>query len=506
MPSQKESPKILIADDAEILNNMLKDVFEEYGFEVIQAFDAAECKSAFLQYHPDLAFIDVQMPKSGGMDALNFIKQRSARTIVVMMTGVGNEKIAVQAMKLGASDYITKPFGTHDVVKLAQKLLDNRKAGEETSRLINKVRSSEKYLAHLTTIINEALITTDSHGRIQFVNRAALNMWGYSHDELHNEDIHLLISGEAGGGLQRDLVKDTINIGKIEGEFFFRRKDKTTFPGYLSTSVISDGSRVSGIVFLIADMTQSYEIERRLKQSEKLASLGQVVEGIAHEVRNSLTSLGGFTMRLRKATAEDPVCSQYTRIMLEDVARLEKMVRDIEEYVNFAKFHRFKFTRVNVLVLIEKARDRVKSEISSDKKQNIRFIIKNEPNIPTITADEKAIEEVFYQLTRNAFESIVEAGKVTLTVRHSGPSVSISFADTGLGFAMEVTDELFDPFCTTKTTGAGMGLSKVYLLVEEHGGLVNIHSEQGKGTTCEVLLPVERLGARAGGAKGFRYK
>ena len=83
----------------------------------------------------------------------------------------------------------------------------------------------------------------------------------------------------------------------------------------------------------MADLTRLSEIERRLKQTEKLASLGKVVEGVAHEVRNCLTSLGGFSLRLRRITADNPTCAEYTRIILDDVARLEKMVKDIEEYV-----------------------------------------------------------------------------------------------------------------------------------------------------------------------------
>jgi DNA-binding response OmpR family regulator len=180
MATSPDGAKILIADDHEILNNLLKDHFEENGFEVVQAFDGIECKSVFLQHKPDVAFIDVQMPKIGGIEVLRFIKEKAPRTIVVMMTGAGSEEIAVKAMKMGADDYLNKPFSMTEVVELATKLLESRHAGEENVKLRNKIRRSEKYLAHLTTIINEALITTDSAGRIQFVNRAASNLWGYS--------------------------------------------------------------------------------------------------------------------------------------------------------------------------------------------------------------------------------------------------------------------------------------------------------------------------------------
>jgi PAS domain S-box-containing protein len=493
MATPLEGAKILIADDAEILNNMLKDTFEENGFDVVQAFDGIECKSVFLQHNPDVAFIDVQMPRINGIDVLRFIKEKAPRTIVVMMTGVGSEEIAVKAMKLGADDYLSKPFSMADVVALATKLLENRRAGEENVKLKNKIRRSEKYLAHLTTIINEALITTDSSGRIQFVNLAASNLWGYSPEELQDQDIHFLIRGEGNTLLCRDLVRDTINRGKIEGEFHFRKKDKGTFPGYLSTSVIKENGRVTGIVIVVADLTRLYEVERRLKQTEKLASLGKVVEGIAHEVRNCLTSLGGFALRLKKITSDDLAGTQYTNVILDCVSRLEKMVKDIEDYVRFSKFYTYHFDKIDLVPVIERARDKAAQKLTLQFTQRVSFVLKTDDNLPPIYADAAALEEAFYNLILNAYEAMPRGGRLKVTLKKLASAVSVSIEDTGVGIRNEDLSEIFSPFVTSKTAGAGMGLCKAYLLVEEHRGAVNVTSEPNKGTTFEVLLPVERL-------------
>jgi PAS domain S-box-containing protein len=484
---------ILIADDSEILNNMLKDVFEEYGFEVAQAFDGQECKSVFLRKHPDVAFIDVHMPKIDGIEMLRYIKERDRRTIVVMMTGVGSEQTAVTAMKLGADEYLTKPFGTDEVVSLTTKLLEGRNAADENVRLKKEIRHAERYLAHLTTIINEAIITTDQRGRIQFINRAAATLWGYSVEELKDKDIHFLIRGEARTLLYRDIVKETIRKGKLEGEFHFRKKDKGTFPGYLSSSVIMEKGQIRGIVTVVADLTRLYEVERRLKQSEKLAALGKVVEGIAHEVRNALTSLGGFALRLRKITADDPMCTQYTGIILDDVSRLEKMVQDIEEYVRFSKFHTFHYEKTDLLPVVERARDRAFQAIPDRLKPSVSFSLRSDENLPQVLADPVAVEEVFFNLILNACEAMPRGGKVKAILKKVNSAVSVSFTDTGMGIRDEDMTDIFNPFFTSKTSGAGMGLSKVYLLVEEHRGAINVASEPGKGTTVEVLLPVDRL-------------
>lgn len=493
MNTDIENASILIADDSEILNNMLRDVFEEDGFHVSQAFDGAECKGVFLRQKPDVVLIDVQMPKVDGIEVLRFIKEKSPRTLVIVMTGAGSEQTAVQAMKLGADDYLSKPFGIADVVSLSRKLLERRRAGEENVKLKKKIRRGEKYLAHLTKIINEALITTDPMGKIQFINRAAATLWGYSQEELRGKDIHFLVRGEARTLLYRDLVKDTIRTGKIEGEFHFRKKDKGTFPGYLSTSVIEENGRIRGIVVVVADLSRLYEVERRLKQSEKLASLGKVVEGIAHEVRNCLTSLGGFTLRLRKKTADDATCFNYTKIILDDVARLESMVKEIESYVRFSKFYTFQFIKTDILAVIERARDKALQHLPSRVTDLVTFTLRSEDNLPQINADPTALEEVFFNLILNAYEAMPSGGRLAVEVKNLNSAVSVSFTDSGVGIHPEDLTEIFNPFFTSKTAGAGMGLSKAYLLVEEHRGTVNVTSEPTKGTTFEVCLPLERL-------------
>ncbi len=127
-------------------------------------------------------------------------------------------------------------------------------------------------------------------------------------------------------------------------------------------------------MIIVADLTRLYEVERRLKQSEKLAALGRVVEGIAHEVRNCLTSLGGFSSRLQKDDGNNSAGAQYTQIILDDVARLERMVKDIEDYVRFSKFYKFRFDKTNILPLLERAKERVQAVRPNSPSKSVDFI------------------------------------------------------------------------------------------------------------------------------------
>ena len=252
-----------------------------------------------------------------------------------------------------------------------------------------------------------------------------------------------------------------------------------------------DDSR--GILAVVADLTRVYDAEKSLKQSEKLASLGKVVEGVAHEVRNCLTSLGGFSRRLQKLNSGDLTSAHYIGIILQNVARLEKMVHDIEDYVYFSKFYSFQFDSVDLIDIIQKAHKRVIDGLSTFHVDSVSLKLTAENHLPRIIADANALEDVFYQLILNSYEAMRDGGNLNIDLKNSGAAISVSVTDTGVGINDEDLSEIFNPFFTSKTTGAGMGLSKVYLLVEEHNGLIDIKSEPAKGTAVEVVLPIDRV-------------
>jgi len=210
-------------------------------------------------------------------------------------------------------------------------------------------------------------------------------------------------------------------------------------------------------------------------------------------VRNCLTSLGGFSLRLRKIAGNDPSVLQYTGIILEDVQRLETMVHEIEDYVRFSKFYSFQFVKADILSIIESARDKVLRTIPEELAGSVSFSVKAEGNLLRIQADPAALEEVFFNLFVNAYEAMPRGGRLRVTVRNCNSAILVSVADTGVGIHSGDLSDIFTPFFTSKTSGAGMGLCKVHLLVEEHRGAVNVTSEPSKGTVFEILLPSERL-------------
>jgi PAS domain S-box-containing protein len=467
-------------------------VFEDQGFDVIQTYDGRETVEVFTHRNPEVAVIDIQMPELNGVEVLRIIKDADPDVVVIMMTGAGTEETALQCMRLGADEYMRKPFNPSEVVTTAQKLLEGRETERENRRLRETVRNMERYLAHVTTIINEALITADLNGIIQFVNKSAVKLWGYEEDELLGKNVSFLVKGASDTIVHKDLVTEILRSRGVEGEFHFRKQDGSPFPGYLSASVIEEHGHKTGVAIVVTDLSRLREMERKLQQSEKLASLGRVVEGIAHEVRNCLTSLGGFARRLGIMVKGMERGPEYARILLQDVGRLENMVREIEDYVKYAKFYRFSYSRADLQAILVDSHKEAMNSAPEKTRELVEFQLKVEPSVPEIEADPVALQEAFAQIMINAYEAMPKGGRLIVRIGPYGPGALVSVADTGAGISSDQIKEIFSPFVTSKTSGAGMGLSKVYLLVEEHGGSINVESSPGAGTTFEVLLPVDR--------------
>ncbi len=487
--TQEKKWKILIADDNRDVNEVVKNTLCEYGFEVIQVFNGQEAVDAFLQYKPDLVFLDYRMPKLDGIGALTRIKEMDENAAVVFITGEGSEDVAVKAMKAGANDYITKPISLPDLVHMANTLIKEHEILVENVRLKARGDAYKDYLVTITQTMGEAVVTIDGKGSIQFMNSMARNFWG-DLDEMKNKPVDVIIP-DPSVDIFADIKKAfSDGIDNFENEYAFRKADGSIFSGLLSASALKSEKYAGGIVLVIRDLTDIEMMRRQMINAEKLASLGKVVEGVAHEIRNSLTSLGGFSRRLSKSVSPDCTEQVYVEYIIEDVKRLEAMIMDIEEYVNYTKIHRPDFSSTNIEDVIDEA---LIKTFGSGRFSGVAYEVNVPENLDTIEADQSYLVEAFWHLLVNACESMHGKGSVEINVSLHPHYVIIDVVDTGKGIPGDEIKDIFNPFYTSKVSGAGLGLSKVYMIIEEHGGYITVQSAVGKGTRIRVLLPRKRV-------------
>jgi two-component system NtrC family sensor kinase len=230
-----------------------------------------------------------------------------------------------------------------------------------------------------------------------------------------------------------------------------------------------------------------HRTQQELLHKEKLASMGQLAAGVAHEINNPLGSILLFSEAMYKDTLEgDPRCDDL-RMIINETTRCKNIVADL---LNFARQQEVLAQETDVHVLLEQVIEEV---CHQSRFEGVELVRQFSPDLPAIQADPAQLQQVFINLLNNGAEAMGEGGTITLTTRPvNGHWVEIRVSDTGCGIPAENLGKLFTPFFTTKPPGkgTGLGLSIVYGIVKMHHGQITVQSQLGEGTTFTVMLPI----------------
>ncbi len=235
------------------------------------------------------------------------------------------------------------------------------------------------------------------------------------------------------------------------------------------------------------------QMRNRLLEADKLAALGEVAAGVAHEIRNPLVSIGGFTRRIRKKVGDDSAITPYLDVIIEEVTRLERTLNEMLDFSTDARDH---FEEHSLSTIMEQSLDLLKRDVDDN---NVQVVKEFAPGLPPTFCDERQIKHVFLNIYLNAVQAMGHQGGVlTLrtfsVVREGKQFVAGEVSDTGGGIPMEVIHNIFNPFFTTKDTGSGLGLSIVHKIVTRHFGQVEVHNREGEGASFLVTLPAAEEG------------
>jgi two-component system NtrC family sensor kinase len=285
-------------------------------------------------------------------------------------------------------------------------------------------------------------------------------------------------------------------VGKLTSfPIFHRKKDGELIEGDLSASIIYDekGNEIAS-VGIFKDLRERLRIERELQkmqeallQSEKLAAMGRLTSQIAHELNNPIY---GIMNTLELLKTEIPPESKRRRILelsLSEIQRLSEMLRNM---LSFSKPEEEKRRPIKIDELIEGILLVMEKQM---KESNIQVETSFAPDIPEIMASTNQMRQVMLNILRNAKEAMPKGGTLTVRTVKEGEMVVIHIQDTGIGIPEKIRDKVFEAFFTTKqkVKGVGLGLSVCYGIIKDHGGEIKIESEEGKGTTFIISLPIQ---------------
>ena len=230
---------------------------------------------------------------------------------------------------------------------------------------------------------------------------------------------------------------------------------------------------------------QLTETQQRLIRSEKLAAIGSMSSYVAHEIRNPLVTIGGFAKTLSRFTFTDAKIKVNIDIIIEEVKHLEKILNNITD---FAKPSKPEKIDVQLCEIMENTCLLMENYF---QEKHITLQKKYETGVPEAPVDPTQIKQVFLNILMNAVESMPDGGKLDVKIKSIDGSVKIYIVDAGKGMKQDVLQNIYDPFFTTKPSGTGVGLSVSLKIIEDHGGTIDAISEQGKGTTMLLTLPIK---------------
>jgi two-component system, NtrC family, sensor kinase len=500
--------RVLIIDDEEGIRKVLRIILAAAGYPVVCAADGKEGLELFETEQPSIVVTDIRMPHVDGIDVLKAIKERSEDAEVIVITGHGEMDLAIQALKLRASDFINKPIG-NDAILLAverasERLAIRRKLRDYTENLENKIRDATRELTRVlsfqTNLIRssiDGIVGTDRSGEIVVFNRSAQRLSRYAEEEVVGkkglrdlfpaetcDEIHSLLGGEGSGDSENPaLYRDTS----------LRCKSGEDIPLRLSGTLLHEDGGVVGSVWSIEDLRELRRLEEKLIQNERMAAMGETVAGMAHAVKNILGGLTGGTFVLEKGMEldRDDLVKKGWGMVRRNIERIKELVMDLLSYAKEREPERKPVDPNEVVAeVVELMRDTASMygvSVTLDKGSLSR----------QWALDRRWIHRCLANLIGNGIDACSEPfglsrpGHVTVrTWEDASEGLSIEVSDNGCGMDEEVRRKIFTSFFSTKgSKGTGLGLMLTQKMVREHGGRIEFESTPGVGSVFRMVLP-----------------
>jgi two-component system cell cycle sensor histidine kinase/response regulator CckA len=480
---------LIVNDDVDQLL-LMKFELEKEGYQILTAVNGVKGLEMAMSEYPDLIISDVMMPDISGIEMCRQIRATPDlyNTPVLLVSAMCfDNATVVEGLLMGADDYLEIPY---DPPRLIAKV----------SRIIERKRDEDTRLSFLVDSSGDAIIGKTLDGIITSWNASAEKMYGYSAAEAIGRHISFINPPESKDELAEILERVKYGEAVQNLQLVRIRKDGARVFVSISISPIR-GTRgqIIGISSITRDITESRQLEERLRQSQRLEAVGKLAGGIAHDFNNLLTVIGGHSqLVLMKLHHEDPVWENIEEIKKAS-DRAATLTRQLLAFSR-KQVLQPKVLALNSLIIdVEKMLRRVIGE-------DIQLRTYLAPELGQVKCDPGQIEQVLMNLAINARDAMPDGGKLTIETRNAvldetsydksfhiepGRYIEVCVKDTGTGMDEETQKHIFEPFFTTKEAGkgTGLGLSTVYGIVKQSGGYIWADTELRRGTTFKVYLP-----------------
>ncbi len=358
---------------------------------------------------------------------------------------------------------------------------------KEKQELQSKLELNQKFLENILYSTDVAIMTIDENERIAHWNKGAEEIFGYKESEVIGKPSSFLMPKEKKFFDELETIKkETSTKGFIkiyETERINKAGQRIPVELHVTKLWSSDG-KFSRRTVVIKDTSEVKQLRQQISQNEKLAVLGQLAAGVAHEIGNPLTSISSIVQILARKLKDENTLKYLSNIK-ENIDRISKIVRQL---VDFARTPNYETEPVQLNSVIEKALEIVKYD---KRVKKVEFKTKLSSALPLIKIVPDQIIQVFVNILINALDAMDGKGTITVTSSYNGNFIFVEISDTGCGISEEILPQIFDPFFTTKEVGkgTGLGLSVSYGIVSKFGGDIEVSSKLNEGSTFKIKLP-----------------
>jgi len=566
--------RILVVDDDIRVREMLSEVLTSIGYECKTANGSGEALSILEKDYFPLVIIDIRMPGMDGLALLKEIKSKDRYIDVISMTAYNKEYTLKDVINDGASDFILKPFSKDEVEAKVSRIIRERELKEKGKQAEETLRVTRDHLENIIESSLDFIIVGDNKACIKRVNKSFLKLIGYSKEEVigkHVAELSVVEEGtyESTAGEQVEIGKEFFDDAKEiteklfeEGEItnwdsYYLRKDKKIVPVEQNIVFLYDKEgNITGSFGICRDVTKRKKVEKKnarlleetrdaleelkktqsyLLQSEKMASIGQLAAGIAHEINNptgyvhsNLGSLNKYSNKvlellkrygegldalknngskelasfyeemeeLKKKLKMDFIMRDFQKVIADSLEGTQKIKKIVADLKSFSRVDQAEFKHADINEGLKSTLNVVWNELKYKC-----TVEKDFGDLPKIYCNLGQLNQVFMNLLVNAAQAIEEKGTIKISTRHVNGKlarnntaqgyIEIKVSDTGSGIPEDKLNKIFEPFFTTKDVGkgTGLGLSIAYDIIQKHKGEIKVESKVGEGTTFTIQLP-----------------
>ncbi|MFT9850222.1 ATP-binding protein [Aneurinibacillus sp. REN35] len=331
--------------------------------------------------------------------------------------------------------------------------------------------------------MNLGAIILNENARITEINKAACTILGVEKQHVINQTIEKAFPGmkEDQGFISSAILKGVTVTDKAYSWFNGNQR----FELLVDSDIIRDSSgQIKGGYYLFKNVTNMRSLADKIERSDRLAMIGQIAAGTAHEIRNPLTSINGFLQMMSRSLAEAGLEKEkgYTDIMLIEVKRINDLV---SEFLLLSKQKEIQYKVVDIEQVCMEIFPIVENEALL---RGVEVIVKKEGTLPPVMGDSELLKQVLLNISKNGMEAMGGKGTLTVKIFPMGSHIEINIHDTGPGIPPYLADKIFEPFFTTKEEGTGLGLPVCQKIIHDMGGTIRV-SNKGYGTTFHIILP-----------------